>query len=81
MRPGKLTLKASGVLEHWEYAGINEYFQLALEKIERGRGEYGMDYLKRPDASFRRNIEEELADISGWAAMRYCKMRSKTCRE
>ena len=73
---GSVFVRPGTVLEEWEYWQIVDYFRLVLRKIERGRAEYGMDYLKRTDASFQENIEEELADLSGWSAMRYCKLHA-----
>ncbi len=75
---GQVTVHPGSTLETWEYEGLQDYFALVLRKIEAGRAEYGMDYLKRTDESFRDEIAEELADLSGWSAMRHLKlMRQK----
>ncbi|HUU98825.1 MAG TPA: hypothetical protein VM487_24095 [Phycisphaerae bacterium] len=72
--PGQVTVHPGSTLELWEYEGLQDYFALVLRKIEAGRAEYGMDYLTRSDESFREQIEEELADLSGWSAMRHLKL-------
>ena len=71
---GQVTVHPGTALEAWEYEGLQDYFALVLRKIEAGRAEYGMDYLTRSDESFREQIEEELADLSGWSAMRHLKL-------
>lgn len=71
-----LTLRANGKLKKGEYKGLQKYFQLVMDKIERGRSEYGMDYLARGDDSYAHQLSEELADLSGWSAMRFLKLQA-----
>lgn len=71
--PVTITLKGTGKLESWEYGGLEEYFQKVIEKIEKGRETYGMDYLTRSDASFEDETDAEIADVCGWRAMRFLK--------
>lgn len=70
-QPGSVCIGQGDILEPWEYSQLNEYLSLVLRKIERGRAEYGMDYLKRTDADFAAQIDAENADEAGWAAMRF----------
>ena len=72
-RAGMVTVQSGSVLEPWEYEGLQGYFALVLRKIEAGRAEYGMDYLTRPDANFDEQIDEEVADVTGWEAMLHLK--------
>ena len=74
----QLVLAISGALETWEYNLLLDYSDRTLKKIEAGRKGYGMDYLKRSDKSFMDEIDAELADLSGWAAMRYIKLHKVT---
>ena len=69
----RLVIQTEAVLHQWEYDLLERYFQLVVNKIERGRAEYGMDYLNRSDESFSEEIDEELADCSGWPAMMFLK--------
>jgi len=69
-----VTVEHGTALETFEYAGLQAYFQAVLAKIEKSRAAYGMDYLKRTDADFVGQINEELLDVSGWAAMRHIKL-------
>ena len=71
--PSHLILDCDGSLEPFEYEHLEAYFDLVIRKIEKGRAEYGMDYLNRSDESFREQIDDELADLTGWPAMQYVK--------
>ena len=73
---GTVNVGMGTILEPWEYTLIGEYLALVLLKIERGRGEHGMDYLDRSPEGFRKEIDNEIADITGWAAMQYVALHA-----
>lgn len=50
------------------------FFDLVSEKMERGAVAYGdRSYSRDPDALIR-EIEDELADVCGWAAVLYVRL-------
>lgn len=62
-------------LEKEEYNLIEEFAKKLVARTEKGRGEYGMNYMKLNKKKVMREIEEELLDVAGWAMMFWMKLK------
>jgi len=53
---------------------------LVAERLEQGRRQYGDRSFTRPPAELASEIEEELADVCGWAYVLWCRVRRLKAR-
>jgi len=58
-----------------EYPLIEEFSKKLVKKLEKGREDYGMKYLKLDREKVFGEIEEELLDVAGWALMFWIKLK------
>jgi hypothetical protein len=51
-----------------------DFAQAVWTRLEKGRAEYGDASFKRPPEELAAEIEEELADVCGWAFVLWCRV-------
>ena len=62
-------------LSKQEYKLIKEFSKKLVKKIEKGKEEYGNNYLKYSKKKVMKEAEEELIDFVGWGLMLWMKLK------
>ena len=73
---GTVNVGMGTILEPWEYTLLAEYWGKELRKLEVSRPTYGMSYLDKTPEQFADEVDEELVDVDGWAAMQYVALHA-----
>ena len=53
-----------------------EFTALVCARLEKGAKEYADQSFTRPPAELAAEIEEELADVCGWAFLLWCRVQA-----
>lgn len=56
-------------------SSFDSFAAMVAERLEQGRRAYGDQSFTRPPSELASEIEEELADVCGWAFVLWCRLR------